>query len=155
MCFICCWSLSRRRPDGFIHAGVNYVTSPLPQSQQVQPDEAAKQALQEYLRKQKEASEKPAQEVQKQTPEKIDLSIGKLLIKASEQTNIFNLQVDNKDSLVLNIATPDKIIITPITPEQPTITVLENHVEIDWAKEIKPQETVIAEPIEVTEPPRQ
>jgi hypothetical protein len=122
-------------------------------AQQVQPDEAAKKALQEYLRKQQEARDKAAQEAMEQLPGNKDLSIGKLKIEASEQTDIFNLQVDNKDSLVLNIATPEKIIITPITPEQPTITVLENHVEIDWTTKIKPQETAIAEPTEATEPP--
>lgn len=111
--------------------------------QQVQPDESAKKALQEYLRKQQGPKAKP----QEQTPEAPaqieqgseqpqektdDLTIGRLKIEPAGQTELYTVQVDGKQNFLINASDPQKIVIVPLDPDHQKISVLSKGIEIDW-----------------------
>lgn len=116
--------------------------------QQVQPDEAAQKALQEYLQKQREAKEKQQQDAAAQ-PEPAKpiaqvsaisaaagaLSLGKLNIESAGVNDLYTVRIDHKQGFSINTADPDKILLVPMFPDRQKIVVLRNGIEMQWASE--------------------
>jgi hypothetical protein len=132
-------------------------------AEDVKPDQSAREALQEYLKKQQESKKQPqtsaqplsmpehqvqpvpAIQIDPQAPTG-EYSYGKLNLKTTEQPDIFTFQVDQKQAFALNIADPDKILITPLDPVNQQLALLPNGVEVNWQTE------PIVRPVAVSDP---
>lgn len=130
---------------------------------EVKPDEAARNALQEYLKKQQESRKQPQTEAQTlslpapqvqpvpaiqtaPTARTDEYSYGKLNLKATEQPDIFTIQIDQKQAFALNIADPDKILITPLDPVNQQLALLPNGVEVNWQTEPVTRPVAVSDP---------